>query len=266
MTSAEHSSSEHPSAVTDRARLVGHAYRDARDLAARQALYAHQTPRHDLPGLVAGQLAGVRGWLADVGCGNGLFLERLRREHRVLGLDLSPGILTGLPGPVGVADAVQLPLADRSLGGAIAMHMLYHVPDVWAAVGELARVVEEGGVVIVSTNGRADKAELGELWRRAAGEVTGTAPPPVSLGARFTLEDAPGLLGEWFGEVEVVRLPGVIRVVEPEPVVAYLASYRAWADELGVPFGETVARVRELLVGEGEFVVRTEAGVVVCRV
>ncbi|MHC5907546.1 class I SAM-dependent methyltransferase [Streptomyces sp. S6] len=265
MTSAEHSSAEHFSAA-DRARLVGRAYRDDRDLAARQALYAWQTPRHDLPGLVAGQLAGVRGWLADVGCGNGLFLERLRREHPVLGLDLSAGILAGVAGPVGVADAGRLPLADGSLGGAIAMHMLYHVPDVRAAIGELARVVGAGGVVVVSTNGRDDKAELGELWRRAAGEVTGEVPPPTSLGARFTLEDAPGLLGEWFGEVEVVRLPGVVRVPDPEPVVAYLASYRAWADELGVPFRETVRRVRELLVEEGEFVVRTEVGVVVCRV
>jgi len=35
------------------------------------------------------------------------------------------------------ADAQRLPLTDRSVDVAMAMHMLYHVPDIPAAIGEL---------------------------------------------------------------------------------------------------------------------------------
>ncbi|GAA1177987.1 hypothetical protein GCM10009654_39060 [Streptomyces hebeiensis] len=123
-------SAAHAAAVTDRGRLAGSAYNTDRDLAARQSLYRWQTPRYDLPGIVAEQLSGVRGRVVDVGCGNGTFIRRLRQDRpdlTVLGLDIAPGILAGVPGPVAVADATRLPLADESADAALALHMLYHV-------------------------------------------------------------------------------------------------------------------------------------------
>ena len=126
-------SAAHAAAVTDRARLTGDAYSSDRELAARQALYEWKTPRYDLPGIVAEQLSGVRGRVVDVGCGNGRYVRRLRRDRpdlEVLGFDLAPGILAGVPGPVAVADVARLPLATAGVGAALAMHMLYHVPDI----------------------------------------------------------------------------------------------------------------------------------------
>lgn len=107
-------SAAHDAAVTDRGRLAGSAYSSDRDLAARQSLYQWQTPRYDLPGIVAEQLKGVRGRVVDVGCGNGRFIQRLRQDRPdldLLGLDIAPGILGGVPGPVAVGDATRLPLA-----------------------------------------------------------------------------------------------------------------------------------------------------------
>jgi SAM-dependent methyltransferase len=108
-------SAAHAAAVTDRSRLAGSAYNSDRDLAARQSLYRWQTPRYDLPGIVAEKLSGVRerGRVVDVGCGNGKFIQRLREDRpdlALLGLDIAPGILADVPGPVAVADATRLPL------------------------------------------------------------------------------------------------------------------------------------------------------------
>ncbi|MFI6352903.1 class I SAM-dependent methyltransferase [Streptomyces sp. NPDC050743] len=267
-------SAAHDAAVTDRSRLAGSAYSSDRDLAARQSLYQWQVPHYDLPGIVAEQLSGVGGRVVDVGCGNGKFIQRLRDERpdlALLGLDIAPGILVGVPGPVAVADATRLPLATATVDAALALHMLYHVPDIPQAVRELSRVVTRDGLVIASTNSDRDKAELDDLWQRAAGDVLGTGrgPARISLSARFSLEKAGALLGEQFGRVETIELPGTISVHEPEPVIAHMASYGAWADQHEVPFEATIERARAILADHiaqhGAFKVTCLGGILVCR-
>ncbi|MFI1253186.1 class I SAM-dependent methyltransferase [Streptomyces netropsis] len=259
--------------VTDRHLLSTQAYGTGRHLAARQSLYQWQTPQHDLPGLVVEELADVRGTVADVGCGNGKFVQRVRTQRpdlTVLPMDVSPGILAGIAGAV-AADVQQLPIADGALGAVLAMHMLYHVEDQARSVRELSRVLAKGGIAIASTNSRTDKRELENLWRRAAGDVLGTreGPARVQLSARFTLEDAPTVLGAVFEEVRTIPLPGVIEVTDPGPVVAHLASYEAWADRMGVPFKETIERarerVKESIHAEGAFRVTCLGGILICR-
>lgn len=176
-----------------------------------------------------------------------------------------------MPGPVAVADATRLPLATASVDAALALHMLYHVPDIPQAVRELSRVVARDGLVISSTNSDRDKAELDDLWQRAAGEVLGTGrgPARISLSARFSLEKAPDLLGEEFGRVTTIELPGTITVHDPEPVIAHMASYRAWADQHAVPFDATIERARAILGDHlernGMFEVHCMGGTLVCR-
>jgi ubiquinone/menaquinone biosynthesis C-methylase UbiE len=114
--------------VTNRDLLAGSAYGDDRHLAARQAIYHWQTPRYDLPGIVAVELAGTAGVVVDVGCGNGTFLRRLHTERPdlyTIGMDISAGILRDVPPPVVVADAAHLPLGDDTADAVLAMHMLY---------------------------------------------------------------------------------------------------------------------------------------------
>ncbi|MFF4353317.1 class I SAM-dependent methyltransferase [Streptomyces sp. NPDC001530] len=267
-------SAAHDAAVTDRNRLAGSAYNGDRDLAARQALYQWQTPRYDLPGIVAEKLGGVHGRVVDVGCGNGKFTQRLREDRpdlALLALDIAPGILAGVPGPVAVADAPRLPLATGSVDAVLAMHMLYHVPDIAHALRELSRVVTRDGLALASTNSARDKAELDDLWQRAAGDVLGTGrgPARISLSARFSLEKAPAFLGEEFGQVETIELPGTITVRDPEPVIAHMASYRAWADQHDVPFDATIERARVILgdhiARNGAFEINSKGGILVCR-
>ncbi|MFC4517517.1 class I SAM-dependent methyltransferase [Streptomyces ehimensis] len=264
----------HNADVTDRSLLSESAYKSGRDLSARQSLYQWQSPRYDLPGLVAEQLREIRGTVVDIGCGNGKFIRRLRNDRpdlRLLGLDISAGILAEVPGPVAVADASRLPLHDGGVNAALAMHMLYHVEDIPGAVGELGRVLADGGTVIASTNSDRDKSELDDLWQRASGDILGLdrGPSRISLSARFSLEEAPSLLGRVFDAVDVIELPGTITVTDPAPVIAHMASYRAWADQHEVPFDETIRHAEEIVAQHiekhGQFEITCLGGLLVCR-
>ncbi|WP_197024268.1 class I SAM-dependent methyltransferase [Nocardiopsis sp. CNT312] len=265
--------SAHPSAraTTDHRVLADSAYRDDRDLGARQRLYDYQRPVFDLPGLALDRLADRGGVWADVGCGNGRYLHRVRTDRpdvRAVGLDVSASLLGALQAPVVCADAARLPLGERSVDAVLAMHMLYHLPDPARGIAEFARVLGPGGRVVASTNSRADKHEIDRLWSAAAGTVLGTGRGPrrIKLSEHFPLEDAGEAFGAHFARVRVEELSGVIEVDTPEPVLAHLGSYRAWADQAGVPFEaalEQAARDLEERLRRGPFTVTTRQGLVI---
>jgi len=252
--------------------LAGSAYHDDRHLAARQSLYRWQQPSYDLPGLVLDHLPAGPGIVLDVGCGNGKHLARIRAARpdlTAIGLDISAGILATVAPPIAVADAASLPVADRTATVVLAMHMLYHVNDVEAALAEAVRVLVPGGTFIASTNARDDKHELDELWAGAAAAVLGVehGPRRISLSDRFALDDAPAALRRHLVDVEVLELPGTITVTEPDPVIAHLASYRTWADSIGVPFDLTLRQASRMVDNtierDGQFRITCRGGILV---
>ncbi|MFJ5230696.1 class I SAM-dependent methyltransferase [Kitasatospora sp. NPDC088391] len=261
-------------AVADKSILANSAYADGRHLAARQSIYRWQQPQYDLPGIVLEELAGTSGIVLDIGCGNGKFVSRLHKDRPDLqgvGMDISAGILADVEKPVLVADAQALPFADDSADAVLALHMLYHVSDIAATIKELARVLRPGGVLIASTNSDTDKQELDRLWARAAGDILGISEGParVSLSSRFSLEKAPGYLSKEFGAIRLRELPGVIEVTDPDPIIAHLASYEAWAEQCCVPFNETVSRAHDIVAStietEGSFKITCRGGILTCR-
>jgi SAM-dependent methyltransferase len=254
---------------TDRTTLRTQAYAQHGPLAARLSIYDYQQDRVDLPGLAVAGLREVRGTVLDAGCGLGTYVERLRADRpdlRVLPLDLSAGMRPEVAG-----DIQALPLADRSVDGALAMHMLYHVPEVPTALRELRRVLRPDGVLVVSTNGTDDKREVTELFVAALDDLTGTRIAFPDFDGGFTLDDA-DLLAVEFGSVEVAVFERETLVPEVEPVVAFLDSMRGLSGDLlpaDVEWEDFLGAVRARVAAEigryGVWRMSNQVGVLTCR-
>jgi len=105
--------------------------------------------------LVSRVEAGPGDTVLDVATGTGAVAkELLRRYHcAVVGLDQSPEMLAEarrrLPASVRLVegDAERLPFADASFDALTFTYLLRYVDDVGATLGELARVVRQGGTI-----------------------------------------------------------------------------------------------------------------------
>jgi SAM-dependent methyltransferase len=229
-------------------------YRTDANLAARQSIYAYQQPRIDLQARVIDLAAPAPGeTVADVGCGNGAYLAELARRGfagRVLGLDMSLGMLAAArerlisvgaparsraagspdgtassdtaasPGDVALlaADAIALPLPDGAADLALAMHMLYHVPEPSQALRELRRVTRPGGRVVIGLNGTDHLRELREL----VGAVRGDGR--WGRFERVTLDVGEALARPCFSTVTRHDFVAELRLTDPEPIADYVRS------------------------------------------
>src|ERR1700681_4127217 len=86
--------------------------------------------------------------VVDVGCGTGDLCRALERGLLdAVGIDMAAGMLAEAhtSAPLVRADALQLPLRDGSVDGAISGFALRNVVDIGACFGEAARVIRSGG-------------------------------------------------------------------------------------------------------------------------
>jgi SAM-dependent methyltransferase len=92
----------------------------------------------------------------DVGCGEGRVTRDLKElGHRVVGLDASETMVAAArdadpSGDYLVADAAALPFPDGQTDLVVAFMSLMDVDDMVAAVRELARVLEPGGILALA--------------------------------------------------------------------------------------------------------------------
>ena len=249
-------------------------YADDRNLRARQDFWRHQDPYFDDVAWIltlAGLSPGMR--VLDAGCGNGLYLRGLRdRGVTAVGCDLSAGMLraAGYPALLN-ADITALPLRDGAVDAALAIHMLYHVPDRPAAIRELRRVVAPGGACVAVTNGARHTRALRDLVERAVRrETPGWRMRPATHA--FTAENAAAQLGAAFATVSCVRpgrtSPVVIRDASVAAgYVASLASHHQ--DETARPWPDVTEDVRRqvqaVIDADGAFVTSGDLAAFICR-
>lgn len=121
------------------------------------------------------------GPVADLGCGPGAHaLTLARRGYEVIGLDGSPRMVEvararaardGSDVTFGVHDVgTPLPFADRTLGGALALHVVQHLRDPSSFVAEVRRCLRPGGHLLVTAPVRARSATASQsaFWRLRA--------------------------------------------------------------------------------------------------
>ncbi len=258
----------------DRAFLREVQYRTDANLAARQSIYAYQQPPVNLTTRVL-DLAAPAGpeVVADIGCGNGLYLAELaRRGHvgHVLGIDMSTGMLraarqraddAGRPGlALLAADATALPLRDGAADLTFAMHMLYHVPEPRRAVAELRRVTRPGGRLIVGLNGEDHLQEMRDVITAALNSI-GLDPVPHD---RLSLDHGELLLRSVFGSVSRHDFVSKLLLPGPEPVADYV---RSTSEAMYVAESERlIAAVSSRLPARSgaAFEVTTHSGCLVC--
>ncbi len=156
-------------------------------------------------------------WL-DVGCGTGALTDLILQETRprtVKGMDPSAGFveharahITDPRATFDVADAQSLPMESAQFDAAVAGLVLNFVPKPSHAVGEMARAVRPGGVVVAYVWDYAGKMELMRYFWDAAVELD-RAAYELDEGRRFPLCQ-PNPLTELFiqaGLREVQALP-----------------------------------------------------------
>lgn len=100
------------------------------------------------------------GLFLDAGVGTGRFAVPLSKltPGRVVGVDISPEMM-GMIAPKDPqrklsllsGDLCRLPLRDRSIRGALAVHIFHIIEDWRTVLNELWRVLEPGGVLILGT-------------------------------------------------------------------------------------------------------------------
>lgn len=250
-------------------------YRDSTNLRARASLHARfSTNEVDWVRWVFERLnlqADSR--VLELGCGTGQLWRRNRQDLppgcEVVLSDLSPGMASEARDGLAadrrfmscVCDAQFLPFQQESFDLAIANHMLYHLPDLRRALGEISRVLRHGGRLMAATNGRSHMRELFEMLDR----VSPGAKSRTAAGERsFSLQNGAGQLGEWFPDVSVIPRDDSLEVTEAQPVVAYALSTdrcdlsggrETWLAEL----------VEDEIARNGRFLITKETGLFEAR-
>jgi SAM-dependent methyltransferase len=267
--------------VTGRRMLTGSAYADDRHLRSRMSIYAYAEKAGD-----PRWRTSVIPWdgtqiVADVGCGNGFDLRQIVPQGRcrhAIGLDLSAGMLRSVAdlrqsGRLSLvqADAQRLPLPDGSVDVALAMHMLYHVPDVAAAIRELRRITKPGGTVLASTNSTAHLGEIFALLDAAISRQFGR-PVRASPADSFTTQTGTALLSREFSSVALRTLDVPLSIPTAQPVITYVASIREPTLALvGEPLDfdavldDIAMQVEQAIQAKGSFRATTHMGVFICR-
>lgn len=156
------------------------------------------------------------GPILEIGVGTGQIALPLHAAGmQVVGLDLSRPMLAKLlakadgapPFPLLEADATRMPLPDDAFGGAYLRWVLHLIPDWRAAVAEVARVVEPGGLFLA---GLGSYGGMGSEIQERFAELTGVSTDPAGLtwdgwNELDALVDALG--GEKLSDISIEALP-----------------------------------------------------------
>ncbi len=272
---------------TDRSYLLDRQYRDATNLNARVALHARfSTNRYGWYRWVSDQIVLSPGnRLLELGCGPGgiwpALLPNLPTDIALCLTDLSGGMVEtarktlddeltadaenihNVRAMYAVADAATIPFPDASFDAVIANHMLYHVPDLPATLGEIRRVLRPGDTLYASTIGRGHLKELDELLNVIS---PGVDPWGGERPTTFMLDDGDKDLAPFFPHIERRVYPDGLKVTDTDALLAYALSTAARAElEVGDRLETLGCLVDDEIAAHGAFSITKETGMFIAR-
>lgn len=175
----------------------------------------------------------------EVGCGTGALWaahrQQLPQGMALLLTDFSAAMLEETRAALGEdtrftfaqADVQALPFEAGAFDAVIANMMLYHVPDLSRAVGEIHRVLKPGGTLYAATTGD------GGIHGYLGDTLVHIDPALIVPGLPFTLQNGVAPLLRCFQEVTVRRREDALHITRVEDFADYIASLTALE---GIPF------------------------------
>ena len=249
-------------------------YTDARNISARAQLHARfSTNKHGWCRWVFDQFdlpACCR--VLELGCGPGWLwkqnLHRVPPGSEIVLSDFSPGMLANAKDALAdadrafrfeVIDAQAIPFGEEVFDAVIANHMLYHVPDLGKALGEIRRVLKAGGRLYATANGADHMKELRDLVCPLAPDLPFSRNENAKR--RFGLDSGAARLAKFSGDVALRRYEDSLQVPAVEPLMAYVLSAQgAGAALTEAAVAELRQRIDERIVAEGVFHVTKSVG------
>lgn len=175
--------------------------------------------------------------ILEVGAGRGdLWREnrdRIPSNWQITLSDLSAGMLDDCKSHLGaelvsrfgfeVVDVQSIPCPDVHFDAVIANYMLYHVPDLPKALGEIRRVLKPDGVLFAMTNGINHMVELDNLMKQVA-FIDDEGFGLMNVRDAFTTQNGADKLRQQFFDVTLEMFDTGLHITELQPLVDYIAS------------------------------------------
>jgi SAM-dependent methyltransferase len=159
-------------------------------------------------------------------------------------------------------DVQALPFPEACFDGALACHMLYHVPDIARGIAELRRVLRPGGNLYAATNSAENMQALLSLILELDPGVDTT-----HSGYRFTLENGEAMLRQSFARCELRTFDDSLHVTRAQPLLDYILSMALHFRYLATGEGQAAAlsEIQRRIDCDGAIDISKRAGVFVCR-